>query len=139
MAKKESENIFKRTNSLAVSEKRKIILAARQKMIDEVIMKALENVSIMSESDKKKVYFEMLKKACTGNGNEILTVNGIDMTLAEELIENLGMDIKISENPGDFAGGFILKSGNIEINMTFDMIVSHYKGELVSIASESLF
>lgn len=138
-SKKECGNILKRANSLAVSERRKIILSARQNLVENVLSKALDAVSDMPEKEKIKLYVEMLEKVCTGDSNETVTFNVKDKELADEVLKNVSRSVKISDNCGNFAGGFIIQNGNIELNMTFDMVVQHYKSQLVSIAAKTLF
>ena len=138
-AKKECGNITRRANSLSVSQRRKIILAARQKLIEDVLSNALKEISELPEEKKKEIYLKMLENTCTGEENESVMFNKKDKKLAAEIIKKLDKPVNLIENTGDFSGGFILYNGNIEMNMTFDMTVHHYRSELVSIAANTLF
>jgi len=138
-AKKECDNILRRSNSLAVSDRRKIILSARQNIIDDVLSKALDSVANLSEEKKKEIYLEMLENTCSGNENETVVFNGKDRNIATDILQTLNKPVKLMENAGDFSGGFILYNGNIEMNMTFDMTIQHYRSQLISIAANTLF
>ncbi len=138
-AKKECENIMRRATSLAVSERRKIILSARQKIIEEVLSRALDSVANLPEDRKKEIYLKMLENTCTGDESETVKFNSKDKIIAAGILEELNKPLKLNEESGDFSGGFILYNGNIEMNMTFDMTIHHYRNELISIAANTLF
>jgi len=138
-AKKECDNILRRSNSLAVSERRKIILSARQNIIEDVLSKALDSVANLPEEKKKEIYLKMLENTCSGNENETVVFNSKDKNIVKDILKVLKKPVKLMESTGDFSGGFILYNGNIEMNMTFDMIIQHYRSELISIAANTLF
>jgi len=138
-AKRECENIMRRANSLAVSDRRKIILSARQKIVEDVLQKALESMANLPEEKKKEIYLKMLENTCSGDKSETVKFNSKDKIIAAGILEKLNKPVKLIEDTGNFSGGFILYNGNIEMNMTFDMTIHHYRSELISIAANTLF
>lgn len=136
-ALKESQNIKRRFDSLAVLEQRKILLSAKQDLIDQVIKKAMLNLKEMDRKEKEALYRKILEKILTGG--EMIQFNEQDQEMGSDLIKLFSFPIAINPVTGNFIGGFIISRDMVEINITFEMIVRQYRSELVAIAANSLF
>ncbi|MHB1485098.1 MAG: V-type ATP synthase subunit E [Saccharofermentanales bacterium] len=136
-AEKEAINYKKRIDSLSALETRKIILAAKQDIIDDVINQAISSLKNMPNDEKIKLYAGILMKSASGG--EIIQLNKADSAFADEIKRTLPFPVEINPENGNFAGGLIIVRDTVEINMTFEMIAKQYRSELVAIAADSLF
>ncbi len=137
-----------RMAATADMEQRKALLAFKQEMVSEAFEKAAEAVaslprekyieffaSLAAEaaiSGKEKLLFSENDKADTGAeivsaANALLAAKGktAEMSLAEETVE--------------VSGGFIMRSGNIEVNCTAETLVQLTRSSLSSQVAEILF
>ena len=112
------ERVETRTEMLANTEKRKHILAKKREIVESVFTDALDN--LVKSSNYKKYLEESLKKAKKEvKEGEIIPAKG-KKEVTEEIIK--GTDYKIVSE-GDFKGGFVLRSGKIEYDFTFDSVI----------------
>ncbi|WP_294371940.1 V-type ATP synthase subunit E [uncultured Clostridium sp.] len=120
-------------------------LEAKQKVISEIFKTSITELSNCSASDLKEFIKEsILNSAIEGEQNLILNAKGkkvVDETFVAEINKELGKKavIKMSENTGDFEGGFILEKDGIEINNTFEALVTSIKDDLSLEVARVLF
>lgn len=120
-------------------------LEAKQKVISEVFETSVKELSNCSAEDLKDFIKEViLNSNIKGEQNLILNEAGkkvIDEVFVAEINKELGTKafIKINENIRDFRGGFILEKDGIEINNTFEALVSSIKDDLSLEVARVLF
>ena len=120
-------------------------LEAKQKVISEVFETSVKELSNCSAEDLKDFIKEViLNSNIKGEQNLILNEAGkkvIDEVFVAEINKELGTKafIKINENTRDFRGGFILEKDGIEINNTFEALVSSIKDDLSLEVARVLF
>lgn len=114
-------------------------LKIKREIIDDVLNQALIK---LEQLDTPK-YFEFLtqKAANSGlkSGEMLLSAKDLerDVTVLEEKISKYGFTL--SRTPADIKNGFILKSGDIEINASFDALFRESSSELVDAVNKILF
>lgn len=113
-----SGRVKARADMLANTERRKNILSKKREILDSVFVDAL---SQLAKSSGYKEYLEAsLKQAATySKEGEIMPAKG-KKTVTEEVMSEA--KYKIAEE-GQFSGGFILKTGRIEYDFTFDSVI----------------
>lgn len=120
-------------------------LEAKQKVISEVFETSVKELSNCSGEDFKGFVKEViLNTEIEGEQNLILNAEGkkvIDDAFVAEINKALDKKavIKIDENTRDFRGGFILEKDGIEINNTFEALVSSIKDDLSLEVARVLF
>lgn len=120
-------------------------LEAKQKVISEVFETSVKELSNCSDDDLKGFVKEViLNTEMEGEQNLILNAEGkkvIDDAFVAEINKALDKKavIKIDENTRDFRGGFILEKDGIEINNTFEALVSSIKDDLSLEVARVLF
>lgn len=121
------------------------ILEAKQKVISEVFELSVEALCNIGVEDLKKFVKEtILNSGVCGNQNLILN-NAGKKVINEELIAQINKElgekanITLSEETGKFKGGFILEKDGIEINNTFEALVSSLKDDLSLEVAKVLF
>ena len=152
----EEKSILERAEREAASRKERIIsgaelharnekLEAKQKVIKEVFETSVKELSNCSAEDLKGFIKEViLNTKIEGTQNLILNEAGkkvIDEAFVAEINEALGAKatIKLSDETGKFEGGFILEQNGIEINNTFEALVSSLKDDLSLEVARVLF
>ena len=78
----------------------------------------------------------------SGKQNLILNKQGLEFVNAsfiEELNSKVNAEITLSETVGNFKGGFILENNGIEINSTYEALVSSLRDELEFEVAKVLF
>jgi V/A-type H+/Na+-transporting ATPase subunit E len=155
-AKELQEEIIKKATAEAKSKKERILssaslkvrndkLSAKQEVVKEVFEKSIEKLSSISGNELLDFVREsILSLGEIGEQTMILNKNGmdvVDLTFMYELNQALGEkgNIKLSQEVGNFKGGFILEKDGIQINNTFEALVSSLSDELEFEVARALF
>lgn len=162
IAKKEEEAsaeeklILERAERDAAARKERIIsgaelnsrnekLAAKQKVINLVFESSVEALCNLSNEELKDfVTDSILNSGIEGNQNLILNEEGAKVITTEVLNEinnklNSKAIITLSSEKRNFKGGFILEKDGIEINNTYEALVSSIKDDLSLKVAQVLF
>ncbi|WP_373898579.1 V-type ATP synthase subunit E [Haloimpatiens sp. FM7315] len=134
----------------AISKKERIVsssqlkvrnekLEAKQKMIEKVFEEAVEKLADLPKEDfLKYVETKILSLDICGDESLILNSKGKEI-VSENFVEDINKkllnegkkgSIKLNSQTRNFKGGFILEKNGIEINNTFEALVSAMKDEL---------
>lgn len=120
-------------------------LSAKQEVIKEVFEKSIDMLATISGDDFLRfIKNSILSLGEIGEQTLILNKEGmevVDLTFIYDLNQSLGDkgNIKLSPNTRNFKGGFILESNGIEINNTYEALVSSLKDELEFEVARVLF
>lgn len=120
-------------------------LSAKQEVIKEVFKSSIDVLySISGDDFLRFIKHSILSLGKIGEQNLILNKEGmelVDLTFIYDLNQALGDNgnIKLSPTTGNFKGGFILESNGIEINNTYEALVSSLKDELEFEVANVLF
>ena len=147
-AKREAQTAKERVISGAELKARNEKLKAKQVIIQEVFEKSVEELCKLDQ-DKYIAFVKetILSSGVAGDEKLILNDAGkkvIDATLMQEInsalvAEGKKGELTISEVTGNFLGGFILEKDGIEINNTFEALVSSLREELEFEVAKELF
>lgn len=136
-AEEEAEALIKRAKSLASSERRKRDLAASQDDVRSSINLAVEQLAQASAQKRVERYLSWIKSHNIDSGEIILSER--DQELAEALLSQLPPDkFTVSDEPGKMRGGIIVVRGNIEENLTYDLIIHNYMPRLTQLAQKQI-
>ncbi|NLI60875.1 MAG: V-type ATP synthase subunit E [Clostridiales bacterium] len=128
-------------------EMRKEVLASKQQMIDEVMEKTKEAIMDMPRGEYGKIVSNMLLESAQGHEEVIFSVSDegrLDQSLIDKvnkMLKGQGKrgELKLAPERGEFDGGFILRSGGMEINNTFGAILRMNRNHLEARLAEILF
>ena len=142
-AEVEAKSKKERVISSAKLKVRNNKLAAKQEIIDEVFEKSIDKLTKLSKED----FLNFVKNAIfsmnlSGKQTLILNEEGlkfVDEAFIDELNKNLDAQIILGETAGNFKGGFILENNGIEINSTYEALVSSLRDELEFEVAKVLF
>lgn len=147
-AKKEIEEQKKRILGLAQLDARKNMLAAKQELLTEAFQQALQKL-INLEEEEYWGYLRQMLLASMQTGAETIILSPRDKAriphkfwddLKKELINSgrAGKCFLGPESP-EIKGGFILQSEELEINNSFNALLSRQREELESEVAAMLF
>ena len=125
-------------------EGRKGSLAVKQEMVASAFDKAMEALSAMPREDYA-VFLAALAVKASVSGDEEIILNARDreavgaqvVSAANAQLEN--GSLRLAEETGDFAGGLILRRGNVEANCTVELLVELCRGEMSALIADRLF
>ncbi len=138
-----AKNIKQNAESAAELIVRDAKLAKRHSEIEKTLGIAKEK--ILSLSDKE--YFSLLSSLAVKNarkgeeGTLILGKSDLKRNTEEflKLLKQEEISVQISKTPADISGGFILKYGDIEYNLTIDAVINDKREVLEDKINSILF
>ena len=122
-------------------EQRNALLRQRRLEIDityDAIYKYLLN---LDGEDYFNIIYKLLKKLGGNQGVIYLNQNDLNRLPADfsQKLESLGIKAQLGENAVDIDGGFILKNGDIEENMSFSALLSSNRDSIEDLINRELF
>ncbi len=140
---KDAENLKSRKVSAAELQARKMILGAKQEAIQKSFDLALEKLETMPEDKYLHYLTEEIIKIPVNEGTIILNQRDRDK-IGEKLIKTVNQRLnvqryKLSDKTINSSGGFLLRSGNIEINNIFETLLNSIKDDLTNEVVTALF
>ena len=140
---KDAENLKSRKLSAAELQGRKMMLGAKQDAIRKSFDEALKKLSAMPEEK----YIEFLTREITNvsyNEGTIILNKQDREKIGEKLVKAVNEKLKaekftLSNETVNSQGGFVLKSGAIIINSTYETILNSIKDELTNEVANALF
>jgi V/A-type H+-transporting ATPase subunit E len=142
-AKQDKDTTKSRKVSSAELQARKMLLSAKQDAVKKSFDTALAKLKKMPED--KYINFLVGEILKIPNCEGVIILNEKDKkSIGEKLVwvanEKLKeQKITLSNNTIQASGGFVLKNGNIEINSTFETMLSSVKDELTFEVANALF
>jgi V/A-type H+-transporting ATPase subunit E len=107
------------------------VLQAKHESLDKAFARALEQLTKLPDSKKKKLYLKNLLIAVE-RGDETLAVAGNERLLWESLIANANKELvnkgrlgqlKLSGSPAPIQGGFLLDGSSYEVNGSLESLL----------------
>lgn len=138
-AKEEAEELKKRLIAISELEARKKILNAKQEAIEEVFSRALLKLQELPDDKYEDIIIDMVVNSVRSGDETIIISKRDKMRLSSDFISKINErlagkgikgNIRFSDQTKEMSGGFILKSGNIELNNSFDAIVKMRRDDI---------
>lgn len=113
--------IKERTEAFARIETRNHLLSAKRKILEKVFEKSLK--ALLESPDYETIVVALLKEAAHSfESGTVIPAKGKEKDL-ENALKKAGSPFKMSEQSAPIQGGFLLESGNVEGNFSFDSIL----------------
>lgn len=147
-ASKAAEEEKKRRLSLKRLALKNRLLALKHEIIDEVFEEAFEKIRSLPEKEYLQLFSKLLEEhAEPGRGGILVSekdraridsgfISGITSKLSADAEE---YDYSLSDESADIEGGFILKTGSITLDCSFEALFSAARAELEKQAGDILF
>ena len=130
-----------RAETMAELEARRNMLAIKRELVEEAFSKAQD--MIMSLPDEEYLGFieKLMRNLDDKRGDVIIgkSEKRINADFVDKINEKTDSSYKLSDERGNFDGGFILRTGRIETNCTVKMLVSQAKRGMEQQVASVLF
>jgi V/A-type H+-transporting ATPase subunit E len=139
---RERPEIFKRRDIVARLDVNKLRLGAQRRLIQDVFDGALEKLKSLDKNGYAAFCKALLKKAAQeGQGELVLAKKEkyLDKAWLDKFNAENGTNISLSEERGDFSGGFVLNNGRIDINCSWEMLMQAAQEKLETEVVKRLF
>lgn len=142
-ANKDAESLKSRKVSAAELQGRKMMLSAKQDAIKKSFDVALNKLKSMPEDKYVEFLTNEIAKVPYSQGTIILNKKDRE-NIGEKLVKAVNDKLKaekftLSNDTVNSSGGFILKSGSVEINSTFETLLDSIKDEITNEVANALF
>lgn len=129
--------------SSAQMEARKMVLAAKQEMLDKAFQQATRRLCALPDSEMTNLLAKLAVKASTTGKEEVILNADVKKRLGKAVVEKAnkdgGLNLTLSKQEGAFDGGLLLSNGAVEMNCTFDTLVRLVRGEIAGDVAKVLF
>ncbi|MCL1805481.1 MAG: V-type ATP synthase subunit E [Clostridiales bacterium] len=146
--KVQAEEIRRRAASAAEQEAKQQLLATKQSLISRAFDAALHKLLALPEPEYTGLLAKLAAEASTTGSEELVfspkDKNGCGQKVldgANGLLAKAGKKgaLTISAEAGSFEGGFLMKSGDVEVNCTLDTILRLSREDLTLDVAHALF
>ena len=128
--------------SMAQMESRKILLAARQEMVEKAYALALDKLSKLPEAEYVNVLADLLAEA-SSTGKEEAVFSPRDQKAGKAALNKANaksnLHLTLSKDTADIRGGFLLRDRNVEVNCAFETLVRLARAETSGAVAKTLF
>lgn len=129
--------------SSAQMEARKLILSAKQEMLDKAFQQARRKLCSLDDEQMTALLARLAIRASSTGEEELILNGGVRRRLGTAVVKKAnadgGLRLRLSEEEGAFEGGVVLRNGAVEVNGTFDTLVRLARGELIGEVAKVLF
>ena len=129
---------------IGLMEARKAVLALKQEMVSRSFDLALKQI-VDLPADKYVPFLAKLAAQASVSGDEEIVLNARDKAaVGEALVKAVNEAVpngklRLAQETGDFAGGLLLRRGNVEANCSAELLVDLCRGEMSSRLASVLF
>jgi V/A-type H+-transporting ATPase subunit E len=121
-------------------------LAEKRKILDDVFSRARRQLQNLPDDQYRNLVSKLLLESVQTGHEEVVVdknENRIDQQLIELANQKLGSagkgNLRLSQEKQDIDGGFILRSGRIKTNVSFDVLFQRARKELEIELAKELF
>jgi len=147
-ARLQAEERRRRVRTIAELDARKAILGAKEKQIEDTFRQALARLQALPPANAREMLLPMLLAAAQ-SGREEIMVSARDrelfspefMAAVNAALEKQGRQgrLTLSAAAREMQGGFVLRSGEVEVNSSFDSILRMQRDQLEPEVAAALF
>lgn len=133
--------IDERSRSVAELDARKLLLAAKTQVLDDVYAKTLEKLRNLDKEQYGALIFAMLENAKDGDV-VIISKREKDIVTKQSLADfakKKGIKLTLADKFGDFDGGVIISENGVDNNFTLDVEVSILREQTETKIAKEIF
>ncbi len=130
-----------RSKTVAELDARKLMLAAKTKVLDVVYERTLEDLRNLDKDAYSALIFAMLDNAKDG---DVVTISKREKDIVtkkslDEFAKKKGIKLTLSDKFGDFDGGVVLSENGVDKNFTFEVEVALLKEQTEARVAKEIF
>jgi V/A-type H+-transporting ATPase subunit E len=145
-AKEQAKEHGRRIETLAALELRKEILREKKNLIDDVFARAEEAIITRSPDDYRAFLKPIILAAVESGNEEIVSSDRHRSLFTDDFLNEINAELgpqrgrlRLSAEEGAFSGGFILREGKKETNLTLKTLFQSRRDELEPKVADILF
>ena len=136
----EIKQLLERGESAANLQKRKLLLNAKQQIIEQIFEDATDAILKLPDQEYFNLLLHMVDRySLSQDGTIHMSKQDLDRMPESFQMELHKRNIAIENEPERICGGFILSYGEIEENCTFDALFDQYSEDLLDKVKTILF
>ena len=131
LAEQEEQDKLSRVLASARMEMKKRTLAAKRALLDELFEKVRQRINSLPDGEYQEMMSKWMHRAVE-TGDEEVIVGKNEKRIGHELIKQINKklgpgfkgNLRLSDRRADIDGGFILRRGQVQINVSTDVMVN---------------
>lgn len=140
---KACEDLAESKSRIAKMESKKSILALKQELVSSAFAKAREKLLALPAEQYLAFLADLAVKAAPDGKGEIV-LNAADReaygaALVKAANARINGQLTLSKESGDFAGGLIVKNGDVAVNNTVELLIDMCRGDIAADVAKVLF
>jgi V/A-type H+-transporting ATPase subunit E len=146
LAAQAAEDKKARMLATANMEIKKEYLAAKVALLDDVFNKVRDRIKSLSDSKYENLITSLMSKAVQSGDEQVMVGAGekrINHALIKQINRKLGPgykgNLQLAQDRADIDGGFILKRGKIQVNVSTEVLVAGARDQLEIELVDELF
>ena len=136
-----AQNMKKAASSNASLISSNAVLKAKREEIDRTVKGVCEYILSLGDEEYFELLYSLAKRLGGGEGE--LFLNEKDLSRLpldfEQRMKDAGIEASVNKAPENIVGGFILRSGAIEMNCAVDAVIEEMRSQLEDYINASLF
>lgn len=138
-ARRKAEEEYNRIVASGKMELRKEVLADKREIMNEPFKRALEYITNLPGPEYKKLLSGLIVSLIKTGSEEIILSKKDRERVGEDFAAYVnrqassqiaGSDVILSDETREMTGGFVLRSGNVEINYSFEDVLNAVKEDM---------
>jgi|LSQX01.3.fsa_nt_gb V/A-type H+-transporting ATPase subunit E len=147
-AEQDGQEVYRRLLSVAGLENRKEVLRAKQDIVEAAFQGALDKVVNLPDREYQTLIEDLIVSAAVKGSGEILLSEKDRKRMDKGFLKNINNRLKKAGAEGNLtlskdticsSGGFVIKSGDMEINGTLEILIGMLRPKLENEVVEILF
>lgn len=130
-------------NSSAQMEAKKLMLFAKQEMLDKAFQEALRQLNGLPDNQMTDLLAKLAQRASSTGTEQVILSGAVRDRLGQAVVAKANAEgnlhLTLSQQSGAFQGGLLLSEGDVEVNCTFDTLVRLTRGEISAQVAQALF
>lgn len=135
--------LVSRGEILSNLESKKMILAKKKSIIDDVFKLALQDLKIKENQPIYKKLVEKMIKENSEDGDKIqfseTDKNLFDDKFLQSIAKKIGINLKIDKNYGKFMGGVLISNKNCDKNLTIELELENIRAKIEPKLAKTIF
>ena len=119
------------------------VLEGKVELLNDTLEKTLKTLHDMPNGEFEELVLSLARGNVTQKSGEIRfnehCLNKLSADFINKLNDALGTQLTLCANAHDIADGFVINSGLVEVNCTFEAIIEANRQELSDVVCEKLF
>ena len=114
------------------------LLAQKRQLLDNVFAESAEQIIKLPDSEYLSLMEKLMKQAVRFGSEEVI-VSKDETRIDDAFVKKINENLKLSDEKGGFKAGFVLKQGNIKVNVSIDVLLAQARRELEIELAKELF